>query len=49
VEGCCKHDNEAFGFRNMLGNSWGAAKLAASHEGLSSVKYLVIISVTYSK
>jgi hypothetical protein len=38
VEGSCKHGDEPSGYLKLLGISWMAAQLAASQEGLSSVR-----------
>jgi hypothetical protein len=40
VEGSCEHGNEPTGtrFNKTLGSSWVAAQLAASQEGLSSMR-----------
>jgi hypothetical protein len=38
VEGSCEHDDEPSGSLKLLGIFWMAAQLAASQEGLSSVR-----------
>jgi hypothetical protein len=38
VEGSCEHGDEPSGSLKLLGIFWMAAQLAASQEGLSSVR-----------
>jgi hypothetical protein len=38
VEGSCEHGDEPSGFLKLLGIFWMAAQLAASQEGVSSVR-----------